>query len=122
MRRYVVSVLVGAGLAVAAAQAQAGETLPQDIAQRLDKAPVAFSMSEAKRERLMIIQENMARQGYYGGGYGGYSGYGGYGGGGYGGAYSHPGYGYPPGYTGGYGYYRHQQPPLSGLERGYYGR
>lgn len=127
MRRYVVSALVGAGLAVAATSVQAGETLPQDIAQRLDKARIEFSMSEAKRERLMIIQENMARQGYYGGysgygrGYGG--GYGGYGGG-YGGAYSHPGYGYAPGYSGGYGgygYYR-QQRPLNGLERGYYGR
>jgi len=119
MRRYVVSALLGAGLAVAAAQAQAGETLPQDIAQRLDRAPVAFSMSEAKRERLMIIQENMSRQGYYGG-YSGYRGYGGYGGGGYGGAYIHPGYGDAPRYGGGYGYY--QRPPLSGLERGYYGR
>lgn len=118
MRRYVVSALLGAGFAVAAASAQAGETLPRDIAQRLDKAPVAFSMTEAKRERLMIIQENLARQGYYGG-YGGYRGYGG----GYAGAYSHPGYGDPPGYGGGYGYYHHhRQPPLSGLERGYYGR
>jgi len=117
MRRSIVSALLGAGLAAAAMSAQAGETLPQDIAQRLDKAPAAFSMSEAKRERLMIIQENMARQQHYGG-YGGYSGYGG----GYGGAYSHPGYGYAPGYGGGYGYYRQQRPPLSGLERGYYGR
>ena len=119
MHRYVVSALLGAGLVVSAASAQAGEALPQDIAQRLDKAPAAFSMSEAKRERLMIIQENMSRQGYYGG-YSGYRGYGGYGGGVYGGAYSHPGYGDAPGYGGGYGSY--QRPPLSGLERGYYGR
>ncbi|WP_293799762.1 hypothetical protein [uncultured Bosea sp.] len=111
MHRYVVSALLGAGLVVSAAVAHAGEELPLGIAQRLDKAPVAFSMSEAKRERLMIIQENMARQGYYGG-----SGY-----------YSHPGYGDPVGpygYGGAYGYYdfHPQRPPLNSLERGYYGR
>ena len=114
MPRSVVSALLGAGLVVSAASAQAGEALPQDIAQRLDKAPAAFSMSEAKRERLMIIQENMARQHYYGG-----AGY-----------YSHPGYGgsagfvRPYGYGGGYGDYDFypQQRPLTGLERGYYGR
>ncbi len=116
MHRYVVSALLGAGLVVSAASARAGEALPQDIAQRLGKVSVGFSMSEAKRERLMIIQENMANQRYYGGG----------------GYYSHPGYGVPEGfvrpyghgYGGGYGYYYSypQQRPLNGLERGYYGR
>lgn len=99
MRRYVTSVLLGAGLAAVVASAQAGEALPQDVAGRLDKAPVEFSMSAAKRERLMIIQENMARQRQYGrGGYGYGRGGGGYGygrGGGYG-----QGYGYGPRYGG----------------------
>lgn len=97
MRRYVTSVLLGAGLAAIMASAQAGEALPQDVSKRLDNAPIEFSMSEAKRERLMIIQENMARQRHYGrGGYGYGRGDGGYG-------YGRGGYGqgYGPRYGGG---------------------
>ena len=111
MHRHLVSALLGAGLAIAAASAQAGERLPQDIARRLDKAPAAFSMSEAKRERLMMIQESMARQRYYGGH------------GGYGGGYAAP-YGRPYGYGGVYDFYdlHPQRRPLNGYERGYYGR
>ena len=98
MRRYVTSVLLGVGLAAVVASVQAGEALPQDVSRRLDKAPAEFSMSAAKRERLMIIQENMARQRHYGGGGYGY----GRGGGGYGygrGGYGQ-GYGYGPRYGG----------------------
>lgn len=70
MNRYVTSLVFGAGLAAVVTSARAGEALPQDMSDRLDKAPIAFAMSEAKRERLMIIQENMARQRQYGrGGY-----------------------------------------------------
>lgn len=109
MRHSVVSVLFGAGLAVAASSAQAGGALPQEIAQRLDKAPAAFSMSEAKRERLMIIQENMARQRYYGRPYGR--------------PYGHYApYGRPYGYGGVYNYddLRAGRGPY-GYRRGYYG-
>jgi len=112
MRHYAIPALLGLGVAIAAASAQAGESLPQDIARRLDKAPAAFSMSDAKRERLMIIEENMARQRYYDRNHG----YGRYG---YGGAY-------------GRGPQMDLAPPASGpvprgsqadlYQRGYYGR
>ncbi len=101
MRRFVMTALIGLGVAAALTSADASETLPQDISQRLDRQPVQFTMTEAKRERLMIIQENMARQRYYGRGHG--YGYGGYG-------YGHPHrYGGPPPWA-----------PAHGYRRGYY--
>lgn len=95
MRRIAIVVALGAGLAAATSSAHAAESLPQDIAKRLDTAPVAFSMTEAKRQRLMIIQENVARERYYNRRYGYRGGYG-------------PGYGYggPPPWAPAYGYRR----------------
>lgn len=107
MHRGVTSALLGIGLAAIVASAQAGEALPSGVAQRLDNAPVEFSMTAAKRERLMIIQQNTARQRHYrGGGSGrGGGGYGyGYGRGGY-----NRGYGNGPRYGGGV----RLQPPAS---------
>ncbi|MGX5734278.1 hypothetical protein [Bosea thiooxidans] len=99
MRRFVMAALIGLGVAASLTSAHANETLPKDISQRLDRQPVQFTMTAAKRERLMIIQENMARQRHYGRGYG----YGGYGGYGYG---HHHRYGGPPPWAPAYGYRR----------------
>ncbi|MGO4172771.1 hypothetical protein [Bosea sp. TAF32] len=76
MRRLAITAFVGFGIAASLTSVHAGEALPRDVARRLDKQAAEFTMSEAKRERLMIIQENMGRQRYYerrhgyGGGYG----------------------------------------------------
>jgi len=102
MRRYSVlaaAILGAASVMAVAPMARAGEALPQVLAQQLDQQPLHFAMSEAKRERMMIIQENMARQRYYGRGDGYGRGYG-------------PGYGYgrryggPPPWAPAYGYRR----------------
>jgi len=95
MRRFAIAALIGLGLAASLSTAQAGEMLPNDIAQRLDQQPLQFTMTEAKRERLMIIQENMARQRYHQRRYGYDGGYG------YGRRY-----GGPPPYAPAYGYRR----------------
>lgn len=93
MRRIAFFAAVGVGLAAAVSSAHAGGNLPQDIALRLDKAPVGFTMTEAKRQRLMMIQENMARQRYYQRRHGYRGGYG-------------YGYGGPPPWAPAYGYRR----------------
>lgn len=93
MLRFAMATLVGLGLAASLSAAQAGEMLPDDIAQRLDHQPLEFTMTEAKRERLMIIHENMARQRYHQRRYG------------YDGGYGHR-YGGPPPYAPAYGYRR----------------
>lgn len=70
MRRFLITatIIFGAAATMAgvAPAAHAGEGLPPAMAQQLDTQPLAFAMTEAKRERLMIIQGNMDRQRYYG--------------------------------------------------------
>jgi len=101
MRRFAMATLIGLGLAASLSTAHAGEMLPNGIAQRLDQQSLQFTMTEAKRERLMIIQENMARQRYYQRRHGYDDGYG----------YGRRHYGGPPPYAPAYGY-----------RRGYYDR
>jgi hypothetical protein len=97
MRRFAITALFGLAAAASLTSAHAGDALPGNVAQRLDRQPIEFTMSEAKRERLMIIQENMERQRYYerrrGYGYGGGYGYG-------------PRHGGPPPWAPAYGYRR----------------
>lgn len=97
MRRFAITALVGFGIAASLTSVRASEALPGDVARRLDKQAAEFTMSEAKRERLMIIQENMERQRYHERrpGYGGGNGYG------YGRRY-----GGPPPWAPAYGYRR----------------
>ena len=70
MRRFLITATIVFGTAAAMAgtapEAHASGAIPPAIAQQLDKQPLEFAMTEAKRERLMIIQENMNRQRYYG--------------------------------------------------------
>ncbi|RYF31409.1 MAG: hypothetical protein EOO23_02685 [Comamonadaceae bacterium] len=96
MRRLSIATLIGLGLAASLTMAHASEALPGDIGQRLDKAPVEFTMSEAKRERLMYMQESMARQRYYDRRSGYDRGY-------------DRGYGGPPPWAPAYGYRRHYE-------------
>jgi len=99
MRRFAITALAGLGMAASLTSVHASEALPGDVARRLDKQAVEFTMSEAKRERLMIIQENMERQRYYERRHGYRGGYGeGYG---YGRRY-----GGPPPWAPAYGYRR----------------
>lgn len=98
MRRFSLATLIGLSFAASLTVAQAAEALPSDISKRLDKAPVEFSMSEAKRERLMIMEESMARQRYYDRRYGYDRGYG------YGRRH-----GGPPPWAPAYGYRRHYE-------------
>lgn len=80
MRRFLITatIIFGAAATMAgvAPAAHASEAIPPAIARQLDKQPLAFAMTEAKRERLMIIEDNMARQRYYGRGDGYSRGYG----------------------------------------------
>ncbi|MGO4736841.1 hypothetical protein AB4099_09875 [Bosea sp. 2KB_26] len=70
MRRFLITatIVIGAAATMAglAPAAQASEAIAPAIAQQLDRQPLAFAMTDAKRERLMIIQDNMNRQRYYG--------------------------------------------------------
>lgn len=91
-------VLISAAIILAgasAAPAFASEAVPAALAKRLDGVPAEFTMSDAKRERLMIIQENLAAQQGYGRRPPGYG--------------PPPAYGPPPRY--GYGYGRGYGPP-----------
>ncbi|CAM5770798.1 hypothetical protein [Bosea minatitlanensis] len=99
MHRFTIAAFIVLGGLAAAPAAYAGEALAPSLAQGLDRQPAAYAMTAAKRERLMIIQENMARQRYYGHRYGYRGGYG------YGYGYGRPP-GYPP-YGPAYGYRRH---------------
>ncbi|MDX3809588.1 hypothetical protein ACXIUS_00365 [Bosea thiooxidans] len=107
MRRFLIAAAIAASAAatmLVAPAAEAGEALAPATARQLDGQPLEFSASAARRERMMIIQENMARQRYYQNrGYGRGPGYG-YGrGGGYGRGYGYgrgPGYGPGPVYPG----------------------
>jgi hypothetical protein len=106
MRRFLIASAFAVSAAtamLAAPAAEAGEALAPSVARQLDGQPLAFSASAAKRERMMIIQQNMARQRHYEnrGGYG--RGYGGYGRG-YGYGRRHGG---PPAWAPAYGYRRH---------------
>lgn len=98
MRRFAIAVLMTLGVAAAVPAAHANEALSPSVAQRLDRQPAEYTMTAAKRERLMIIQETLERQRYYGRRHGYYGGYG-------------EGYGYrrdygPPPYAPAYGYRR----------------
>lgn len=104
MRRFVLTATIALGAAAmivgAAPAVQARETLPASVARQLDNQPIEFTMTEAKRERLMFIQENMNRQRYYGRGDG-------YGGPGYGRGYGYgPRHGGPPPWAPAHGYRR----------------
>lgn len=100
MRRFLITATIALGtaatIATFAPAAHASEALPPRVAHQLDRQPLEFAMTEAKRERLMIIQENLNRQRYYGRGYGYDRGYG------YGRRY-----GGPPPWAPAYGYRRH---------------
>jgi len=98
MRRLSIAAVISLSFAASLTAAHASEALPGAVSQRLDKAPVAFSMSEAKRERLMYMQESMARQRYYDRRNGYDRGYG------YGRRY-----GGPPPWAPAYGYRRHYE-------------
>ncbi|CAM5191110.1 hypothetical protein ARD30_09165 [Bosea thiooxidans] len=108
MRRLVIAAALVASAATATVlhtpTALASEALAPAVAQQLDGLPAAFTASAAKRERMMIIQQNLERQRYGRGGYGYDRGYGyGYGRGyGYG-----PRYGGPPPWAPAHGYRRH---------------
>lgn len=105
MHRFAIAALITLGAAAGVPAAHANEALSPSVAQRLDRQPADYTMTEAKRERLMIIQENMARQRGYERGYG------------YRGGYDGPGYGY------GYGRrYAPPPPPPYGYRRPYYDR
>lgn len=107
MRRLAIAALVFLGAAAVVPAAQANEALDPSVAKRLDRQSAEYTMTAAKRERLMIIQETLERQRYYGHrrGYG---------------------YGYGYGYGGGYGYGRpYGGPPFTpayGYRRPYYDR
>jgi hypothetical protein len=70
MRRFIVTATIALGAAAMmvgiAPTVQASEMLPAGISRQLDNQTIEFTMTEAKRERLMFIQENMNRQRYYG--------------------------------------------------------
>ncbi|MBN9444875.1 hypothetical protein [Bosea sp. (in: a-proteobacteria)] len=97
MRRFAIAALISLGAMAAVPAARANEALDPSVAHRLDGQSAAYSMTAAKRERLMIIQENLARQRHYERRYGPRGPYGGYG-------YGRP-YGPPP-YAPAYGYRR----------------
>ncbi len=90
------AIMLGAALVspAFASSAEASEALPSSLAAKLDELPAAFTMTDAKRRRLMIMQHaerqqrwQERRRGY---GYG----------------YRHPGYGRPYGPPPRHGYYR----------------
>ena len=65
MRRFAIAALISLGAMAAVPAARANEALDPSVAHRLDGQSAAYSMTAAKRERLMIIQENLARQRHY---------------------------------------------------------
>lgn len=79
MRRYLIASAATFMMASLTTAAHADEALPPAIAPLSDRLPIELAASAAKRERMMIIQENMERQRYDGPGYD--RGYGWYGGG-----------------------------------------
>ena len=96
MRRLSIAAAIGLSVAASLSVAHASEALPGAISQRLDKAPVEFTMTEAKRQRLMYMQESMARQRHYDRRSGYDRGYG-------------RRYGGPPPWAPAYGYRRHYE-------------
>lgn len=92
MRHFLIAAALAASvttMATATSATPANEALPPAVAQQLDTLRIEFTASAAKRERMMIIQQNMEAQRRYG-----RSGNRGYG---YGGGYDR-GYGPRPGY------------------------
>lgn len=70
MRRHVIAFTMAATLISLAPAAQAGEVpLPTIAAPQPNDLPIELAASAARRERMMIIQENLERQRYYGSGY-----------------------------------------------------
>ena len=65
MRHFLIAAAFAASAAMmapAASAAPVSEALPPAVAEQLDAQPVAFTASAAKRERMMIIQQNMEGQ------------------------------------------------------------
>lgn len=65
MYRLLIAMALAASATVMAPAASAsspGEVLPPATAGQLDEQPIAFTASAAKRERMMIIQQNMEGQ------------------------------------------------------------
>ncbi|HEV7325448.1 MAG TPA: hypothetical protein VGN91_10280 [Bosea sp. (in: a-proteobacteria)] len=77
-----------------ASTAEASEAVPSSLAAKLDELPAAFTMTDAKRRRLMMMQEAARQQRWHerrrGYGYG----------------YGRPGYGRPYAPPPRHGYYR----------------
>jgi len=96
MRHFFAIGALAIGVALAA-PAHAAESVPQSMAQHLDKAPAEFTWSAAAERRHMIMRETM-RQQRYGRGYGH--------GPRYGEGYGHR-YGGPPPWAPAHGYRRH---------------
>ncbi|KRE12295.1 hypothetical protein ASE66_17185 [Bosea sp. Root483D1] len=90
------AVMLGAALLTPAltSGAEAGEAVPASLAAKLDELPAAFTMTDAKRRRLMMMQDATRQQRWHdrrrGNSYG----------------YGHPGYGRPHGPPPRHGYYR----------------
>lgn len=107
MRHLVIAAALFMGSVAAAGAAPAAPhdgALAPKVAQQLDKLPAEFTASDAKLRRMQMIQDNLDRQRYGGGGYG------------YG-----RGYGYGHGYGHGYGR-RYGGPPPYGYGRPRYDR
>ncbi len=98
MNRFSIAATVMLGAALLspafASGAEASEAVPTSLATRLDELPAAFTMTDAKRRRLMMMQDATRQQRWHerrrGYGYG----------------YGHPGYGRPYGPPPRHGYYR----------------
>jgi hypothetical protein len=90
------AIMLGAALfsPAFASGAEANEAVPTSLAAKLDELPAAFTMTDAKRRRLMMMQDATRQQRWHerrrGYGYG----------------YGHPGYGRPYGPPPRHGYYR----------------
>jgi len=76
MHPYLIVLALAASAVMAATAAPASEALQPALARRLDARPAAFTASAAKRERMLMIQQNMEEQRRYGRSGGrGYNGY-----------------------------------------------
>jgi hypothetical protein len=96
MNRFSIAAAVMLGAALlspaSASGAEASEAAPASLAARLDELPAAFTMTDAKRRRLMMMQDATRQQRWHERrrGYG----------------YGHPGYGRAYGPPPRHGYYR----------------
>ena len=98
MNRFLIAAAVMLGAALLspafASDDKTSEAVPTSLAARLDDLPAAFTMTDAKRRRLMMMQDATRQQRWHerrrGYGYG----------------YGRPGYGLPYGPPPRHGYYR----------------